>query len=233
MAQAEVKVQINQQLYIYAAEQQSQIPRLADVLAPVALTDNWYWPASALFKTDDNSAQLLQQKILQQLSQLQHDYATDADVQQALNSMTAQIQAWSLATRVLIPIDYDFARAKPSQNPRFIPGSYLLQLYKRPSQLSVFGLVQQPSRISYKNATKVGDYISDISRLAAADKGTLYVVQPDGRIIKVTLGAWQQQKIEAMPGAQLFVPFKPAMFSAKWQQLNQDILALARHRVLL
>lgn len=229
----QVNVQINQQLFQYAFDNKALAPRLADVLTPVALQNNWYWPASALYKTDDNAAQLLQQQVLQQLSALQLEYAADAKLQHALSRMAAQVKSWQLATRIFIPIDYDFARAVAKLNPRFTAGDYLLQLYPRPAQITVLGLVQQPGKISHKNAASVAAYTDEFKLLPAAATDILYVIQPDGRIDKVTVAAWQQPTIEAMPGAQLFVPFKPALFSAKWQNLNQSILALARHRVLL
>lgn len=227
-ANAIVSVQVNQELYQFSSS-----PRLVDILAPVALVDNWYWPASALYKTDDNSAHVLQQRVLQQLADLQQKYATDTKLQQALLSMVSQVQSWQLATRVFIPIDYDFARARAALNPKFTPGNYRLQIYTRPAQITLLGLVSNHGKIGHKNAGNVAQYVAEMSPLAAADTNTLYLIQPDGRIVKVTAAAWQQNTIEAMPGAQLFVPFKTGLLSAKWQRLNQDIVALARHRVLL
>ncbi|CAM3863427.1 capsule biosynthesis GfcC family protein [Rheinheimera salexigens] len=228
-----VAVQINQKSYQYSFANKSLAPRLTDVLSPVALTENWYWPVSALYNTDDTTAQLLLQRVLQQLDELQQEYAADIDKQQAIISMVSQIKSWQLATRVFIPIEYDLARVSAEFNPKFMPGNYQLRLYKRPSHITLFGLVKQPGKSTHINAGNVKQYLTEFSSLAAADSNTLYLIQPDGSIIKETVAAWQQTTIEAMPGAQLFVPFKLGLFSTRWQRLNQDILALARHRVLL
>ncbi|MGI5308748.1 capsule biosynthesis GfcC family protein [Rheinheimera sp. WS51] len=239
---SELSIQINQQLYRYQfASQlltdsgvtvQTTAPRLADVLAPVALDDKWYWPVSALYNTSDNSAQLLQQQVLALLAELQEAEASDTDLQQALSAMTKQVQSWQLASRVFITIDYDLARAKAEHNPAFSAGDYLLKLAPRPSHVSVLGLVTQPGKINHKAATPAAGYAADLTYLAAADRHSLYIIQPNGQVVKTTVAAWQQQLVEAMPGAQLFVPFKSGLFSAKWQQLNQAIVQLARHRVL-
>lgn len=241
-ADNELSIQINQQLYNYKFANQALAdadpkvkpvaPRLSDVLAPVALTEKWYWPVAALYNSSDNTALLLQQQLLDQLAALQQTHATDTKLHEALSAMTKQVQAWQLASRIFIPIDYDLARAKAKYNPRFTAGQYLLRLATRPSQVTVFGLVAQPGKIMHKNTADVAEYVADLSYLAAADSNTLYIVQPNGAVITTTVAAWQQQRFEAMPGAQLFVPFKSGLFSAKWQQLNQDILMLARHRVL-
>lgn len=223
-----VKVEINQQLYVF-----DQLPRLADVLAPVALERNWYWPASALYRTDDDTAQVLKQQVLAQLTLLQQEHSTDTQIHAALITMMQQVQSWTLATRILIPIDYDFARVRAALNPRFTAGNYVLQLYTRPSQVRVFGLVESPLDVAHKSAENLASYLTEMKMLDAAAKDVVFLLQADGRIITVSVAAWQRDVIEAMPGAQLFVPFKVPLFSRKWQRLNQDIIELARHRVLL
>ena len=56
VSQAEVNVDINGQRYSYTDN-----PRLADVLQPYALQQNWYWPAAALYRTDTQRAEKLRQ----------------------------------------------------------------------------------------------------------------------------------------------------------------------------
>ena len=215
-------------------------PRMTEVLAPVALQQNWYWPASKLYRLNSselsssqlNSTKPEQQRalVLQQLAQLQQ--SAEPALQTELATLQLQVKNWRLAERIVIPIDYDLARAQVPFNRRFEPGLYKLQLVARPEQVHFWGAVTKNIAMPHSGATAVADYMSAIERSDVADSTIVYIMQPDGRIIKAGVAAWNQLHIEAMPGAQIFIPFASGWFGAEPEKLNQNLLALALHRVV-
>ncbi|WP_019674698.1 capsule biosynthesis GfcC family protein [Arsukibacterium perlucidum] len=225
-AEAVVRVQFNGQSYIY-----QQPPRLADVLGAVALTDDWYWPASGLYRLDTAQPEQLRRQIIQQLAALKGKWQQDSNYQNSIEQLKFQLQQWQLAERVAIKIDYDLARLKPAANPQFEPGQYLLRLTGRPQHIMVFGLARA-ERITHYGNSSVTVYAGQLRRLAGGSTDWLYVLQPDGAVIKAGIASWNQQHIELMPGAQLFVPFDTSFFGAEFAEINQAVLKLAKHRVL-
>lgn len=223
--EATVNIEINHQHFAFITE-----PRLAEVLAPVALKQNWYWPATKLYRL--NSLEVEQQRtaVLAQLQTLQDTFKPP--LQQELAALQLQIKNWQLAKRIVIPVDYDLARVQQPFNPRFQSGSYKLQLVNRPDTVLFWGATVKPVVVTHSGATAVSDYLPSIVRSDFADKSYVYIIQPDGRIIEVGVAAWNQQHIEAMPGAQVYIPFADSWFGADMNSLNKSILELALHRVV-
>ncbi|SNY51810.1 Capsule biosynthesis GfcC [Arsukibacterium tuosuense] len=225
-AEAVVTVQFKGQSYLY-----QQQPRLADVLGPVALTEDWYWPASALYRVDAAEAETLRDDIIQRLTALKGKWQQDSSYQNTIEQLTFQLKQWQLGQRIDIAIDYDLARLKPAANPQFQPGRYLLTLTDRPQHIVVFGLARAERITHYGNAS-VPVYAGQLRRLAGSSQNWLYILQPDGAVIKAGIASWNQQHNELMPGAQLFVPFDTHFFGDEFAEINQAVIALARHRVL-
>lgn len=219
-----VTVDINNSDYVFHSE-----PRVAEVLATVALQQNWYWPASKLFLFDSSEPEQLRTLVLQQIEQLKR--SAKPALQAELMAMQLQIKSWQLATRILIPIDYDLARAQAPFNPRFDAGNYKLQLVERPDKVLFWGAVPASAELAHKGAVAVGDYLSDIVRTPSADTSIVFVINPDGSTIKVGVGSWNWQHIEVMPGGQVFIPFANSWFSSDMEKLNENLLTLALHRV--
>ncbi|WP_213999984.1 capsule biosynthesis GfcC family protein [Arsukibacterium sp.] len=221
---AAVRVEINNTTYPFDTK-----PRLATVLAPVALQQNWYWPGSRLYRLNSSEPEQLRTLVLQQIEDLKQ--SAKPALQSELAAVQLQIKSWQLAKRILIPIDYDLARAQAPFNPLFDAGDYKLQLVERPDQVLFWGAIPAPVTLPHKGAVAVGDYLSDIARTTSADKSTVFVINPDGSMLEVGVGAWNWQHTEVMPGGQVFIPFASSWFSADMKQLNENLLALALHRV--
>jgi hypothetical protein len=221
---ATVMVQINHDHFTYP-----EPPTLVEVLQPVALTSQWYWPAAKLYRV--SAPQLEQQRsaVLQLIEQLKQN--APLAVKSELSALQYQLKQWRLAERVVIPIDYDRARIEVSFNPRFEPGQYLLQLQKRPSTVQFWGALQNSLTVNHRGVTAIADYVAALSYSEFADTSVVYLIQPDGRIEKSGVASWNRQHVEAMPGAQVFIPFASSWFNADMQRLNDSLLALARHRV--
>ena len=207
-------------------------PRLADVLAPVALQEDWYWPASNLFLLKDTEINKKRDEVIAKLEKLHLSVSSKAKEQQALTTFIKQIKEWKLAKRVQLVIDYDFARIEANLNPMFEEGNYLLNLVTRPSKINVFGALSGETTISHKNVADVSDYLSELSVLHHGNKDYVYIIQADCKAMQVPYAYWNKGHQEIMPGSQLYIPFKTQFFATDNQQLNEQIVFLATNRIL-
>jgi hypothetical protein len=221
---AKVEIEVNNNFFQYETP-----PTLAEALEPVALTSRWYWPVAKLYRLSAPAPEALRIELLQLVEQIKLD--APASVVSQLNALQYQVKQWRLAERVLIPIDCDRARLEVSFNPRFESGQYVLQLVNRPQTVQFWGALKNSLTLNHRGGTAIADYVSALSLSDLADPSLVYVIQPDGRILKSGVASWNRQHIEAMPGAQVFVPFALSWFRADMQRLNSSLLALALHRV--
>lgn len=224
---AAVTVDINDNLYQFDTN-----PRLNEVLAPVALQDNWYWPAAVLYQLNSDEPEQLRRQLLQQIAEIKQYNATDTALVATLQSLERQLKSWRLAKRITMSIDYDFARIRPELNPRFDDGAYLLQLKLRPAIVYPFGAVHSDITLTHRGAAAVADYLTSARPTASANAAELIVLQPDGKVKTAGVSYWNHTHTEAMPGAQLFIPLKSQLFNSQLEILNQGLLELAFHRVL-
>lgn len=224
---AAVTVDINGNRYQFDAN-----PRLHEVLAPVAVQSNWYWPAAALYQLNSDQPEQLRQQVLQQIAQLKQQNAADSDFFTTMESLERQLASWRLAKRITMPIDYDFARVRPEFNPRFENGVYLLQLKQRPASVYLFGAVSSAAAVPHRGAAPAADYLVSAQPTALADLSELMLLQPDGAVLNAGAAYWNHSPIEAMPGAQVFIPLQSQLFSSQLDILNKRLLELASHRVL-
>lgn len=226
VSQAEVNVDINGQRYSYTDN-----PRLAEVLKPYALQQNWYWPAAALYRTDTQRAEKLRQQLLTLATELAQQ-SDDAQLRESLALLQAQVNQWQLADRINISLDYDAATVVPALNPRFDAGSYRLVLQRRPNTVFIGGAVRREVSVPHLGASDVAAYTASIKMTPGADSEQLAIVQPDGRILKAGVSYFNRSNTEAMPGAQLLVLFTEPMLDQRFSTLNTLLQQLAVHRIL-
>lgn len=203
-------------------------PKLSDVLAPVALQRDWFWPASALYKQQDQAAEQERNEVLAQLKLLTAD--GNGALSQALSRTSYFISSWSLATRLNVAIDYDLVRIRPQQNLGFDDGHYMLKLYPRPQNIEFWGAVDQVVSMPHSGVKTVAAYLPALNRSAYADMSYVLIIQPDGEIKRAGVESWNAQHIELMPGSSVFIPFASSLFQ-DLTPLNEAIARLARHRV--
>lgn len=226
-ADAAVSVIINDASYQFETN-----PRLSEVLAPVALQSAWYWPAATLYQLDSNKPEQLRQQLLRQIAELKLSYAADSELVDTLGSLELQLASWRLAQRILLSIDYDFARVRPEFNPRFDDGAYLLRLTQRPDKVHLFGAISTAVTLQYRDASAAAFYLASAQPTASANLAELVLLQPDGKVQTAGAAYWNKTRTEAMPGAQIFIPLKSRLFNSQLEILNQRLLELAIHRVL-
>lgn len=226
-AVAAVEVQINQLQFSYP-----EPVRLAQALEPVSGSSDWYWPASAIYQKDDNSAEQLRKQFLSQLSALKAKQDPADATYKALASIEDQVRAWTLASRVVRSINYDAARLDLSQNPLLQDGRYLIRLMPRPDSVHLAGAVVRPGSYVHQSDVATPDYLSSIAVLDDAEHDFVYVVSPRGEVKRVGIAYWNGTYNQLMPGSQVIVPVFSSIFSPSLTQLNESLAQLAVHRVL-
>lgn len=223
-AYAAVTVDINGQRWHY-----NEPPRLDTVLTPVALQQDWYWPAASLFSLSDTSAEAERQALLQQIEHVKARQGSE--LQEALTQLSYHIAGWQLATRRVLAINYDLARLDNRYNPAFDTGDYLLQLTTRPQTVRFWGAVDQVLTLPHAGVTPVTAYLPAIGRSSVADLSYVLIITPAGEVKQVGVASWNQQYTELLPGSSVYIPFAGGLLSGDLTKLNKDIAGLARHRV--
>lgn len=224
-ANAEVTVQLNQQQLSFDTN-----PRLTDVLV-YAADESWYWPASSLYQLNTDKPEALRQQVLATLATLAEEWQGSSAKQQAVLALSRQIIQWKLAERIAITIDYDLARVRAVNNPRFENGDYLLQLKKRPASVYPLGLIESVQPVTHHGAADVNTYLAALSYTTLADTEWVYILPVNGKAIKVGTAYFNTAHTEVMPGGQIFIPFKVELFSSRLERLNQQIIELAAYRI--
>lgn len=221
-APATVTITINQNTFEF-----NDSPRLADVLAPVALNSNWYWPAAKVFRLNTAVPEQQRQQVLAEIARLAETASPDLAV--VLAQLAMDIRQWQLGERVLIPVDFDLARINLAANPRFESGNYAIQLVARPSNVQLFGAVQRTAQTAHLGAQPVTAYLQAAVLSDLAHSQQLWLIQPSGTVVKVD--TFSASPVNPMPGALLYVPFGAQFFSTELEKLNKAIVALAVNRM--
>lgn len=226
-ALAAVDVQINQLQFSYPKP-----VRLAQVLAPVFGSNDWYWPASAIYRADDNSAEQMRSALLAQIATLKAEREPAEASYQTLEAIEAQVNAWTLATRVVRTVNFDIARLDPKQNPQLNHGRYLIRLMPRPDAVHLAGAVTRAGSYAHQPDMSTPEYLASIHKRDSADPDFVYVVSPSGEVKRVGIAYWNATYNQLMPGSQVVVPVFSSIFSPSLTVFNEALAQLAVHRVL-
>lgn len=223
IAPAEVKVSINDVLYSYDYE-----PRLLEVLSPIALNNDWYWPSAKLYRQDSEKAEEIRNNVIQGLSMLANNNINSAKDYQ---SIIEQIKSWDLRQRVDIAIDFEYARFSLHANPKFESGDYMLSISDRPTSVYIFGAVVQPRPVAMQDNQCLRSVLKNVPKLDIADLNYIYLIAASGEIKKLPVAYWNHECAVAPPGAHIFVPLKESQWSKNVAQLNKTVASLAINRV--
>ncbi|MCC5853837.1 MAG: capsule biosynthesis GfcC family protein [Alkalimonas sp.] len=209
-------------------------PRLLDVLRYTEHDHTTYWPAATLYR-DSSDLQQRHQQFLADLAELRAYYLAREQQSKAnaIHLLLLQVRQWQLAERIELVIDIDRARTKIQYNPMLDDGIYQLQLSSRPRFVFPVGLYRETAPLLHRRAGTVQDYLVSSYRLALADRSRLLVIQPDGSMHTVGVAYWNREAFEPKPGAQLLVPFAERALPRRFRHLNQTLVELAVHRVVI
>tara|TARA_R110001606_G_scaffold236495_1_gene384520 strand:- start:464 stop:1198 length:735 start_codon:yes stop_codon:yes gene_type:complete len=206
--------------------------RLSEALTPLAEQNDIYWPAAALYQTNDELNKT-RQALLENLNIIQKRFASqDTELLTATNQLVKVVSSWQIAKRSPIEIDIDLARVQPSKNPLLTAGHYILSAAPRSKTVFVFGAVKQTLVVAHRPYSDVADYRSNVLRIDAANQDYIYIIQADGRVILAPSAYWNKHHQEVMPGSMLFVPFTESLFHPEFEKINSLLVSLAKNRVL-
>ncbi|OFA32054.1 hypothetical protein BAE46_07390 [Glaciecola punicea] len=224
-AHAKVEISVNNTAYSYSAN-----PRLAEILAPMSLADDWYWPQSKLFRTNTGKSQALRSEIIEILFQQKQN---DGKHGLVYNDMSDQIIMWDIADFVPLTIDFDLARVSAEHNPLVENGQYRIFLSKRASSVYVFGALEKDVNLPYKNDTCIEAFSAEVAYSDLADKSHIYVISAQGQITKKPIAYWNTQCTLLMPGAMIYIPLRESLFSPQHRIINSKMAELAVNRITI
>ena len=127
-------------------------------------------------------------------------------------------------------LDPDYGRVETLANPSR-EGNYSPWGGPQPSNMTVFGLVSQPSKKPFGPGRDVVGYLDEMHLLSGAEKSEAWLIYPNGQTQKVPVAYWNRRHVEPMPGSTIFVGFSPALWGDRYEALNADILHSLTHRI--
>lgn len=202
--------------------------RLADLVTNPALSRSW-WPAAVISTRQASAAE--EQKHRQLLARLAEVAADeDGDDGAAINGLRQQLSAMHVTGRQFVNLDPDWVRLRPQANVP-LQGEYSLWTGPQPTTITLVGLVSSPGVKPFTPGRSVDDYLDDTSLLSGAERSYAWVIYPDGKIEKAPVAYWNKRHIEPSPGSLIFVGFSDRLFSATFDELNQQILNTLTHRI--
>ncbi|WP_133178867.1 capsule biosynthesis GfcC family protein [Shewanella decolorationis] len=188
-----------------------------------------YWLGAALLDTKNTAAlEVTRQQVLQQLATM-GEQADNANYIANLAKFAQFLRNVKIGQRVNQPLDLDLIRITDAYNP-VIDGDFLLVLPPRPTTITVVGAVAQTGEQVWQSRASSKDYLTRAGLLDNAGDSFVWIIQPDGKVIKQPIAYWNHQAQDIAPGAILFVEFS-ALFNDH-AKLNNNIIELLKNRAL-
>jgi hypothetical protein len=109
------------------------------------------------------------------------------------------------------------------------------QLYYplRPATIRVVGAVPQPCTLPLVPLQDARRYLAACASSDAADPDSIYVIEPDGRVLVQGIALWNRSAPQALaPGAVIYVPLRERAVRAVDARLNADIAAFLATQLL-
>ncbi|WP_426690174.1 capsule biosynthesis GfcC family protein [Rhodanobacter ginsengiterrae] len=179
--------------------------------------------------------QRLKAGVLFDLGRLQQQ--ARADGKQALAASSGALLQWIGA----LPVT---GRQSPALlDPRAVevnaPENHLLaagdELYYplRPAGIRVVGAVQQPCSLPLVALQDARLYLASCPPSQAADRDSIYVIEPDGRVFVQAVALWNRGEPQSLaPGAVIYVPLRESAARKVDATMNSDIAAFLATQVL-
>lgn len=113
----------------------------------------------------------------------------------------------------------------PQKNALLEPGDHLIYP-TRPDQVRVMGAVNTDCALVFDVTLKLKDYLRQCPAHPAADRNTVYIIQPDAQIEEVGIAYWNAQPLNIAVGAVIYRPVNVRMLSVDTPDLNRDMAEL-------
>lgn len=103
----------------------------------------------------------------------------------------------------------------------------------RPRNIRVVGAVQHSCSLPLVPLQDARQYLAACALSDAADQDNIYVIEPDGRVIKQGVALWNRSKpLSLAPGAMIYVPLREREASKVDVTMNSDIAAFLATQVI-
>ena len=112
------------------------------------------------------------------------------------------------------------------QNNHLLQAGDRLVYPTRPAQIRVLGAVNTDCELAFDAAITLKEYLRQCPAHAAADRNTVYVIQPDGQFEQVGIAHWNEQPVSLAVGAVIYRPVSGAVLSPDTPELNRDMAEL-------
>lgn len=184
--------------------------RLADAVAAAQpLADAYALGASWTQQAGQPEQLRLRAGLLFELARLRQQAAAAGDpaMLAAARRMAVQLQAAPVTgRRGGVALDLDVLEVQRAQNLPLRDGDRI-HFPTRPTTITVIGAVVQACRLPQVALRDARDYLKDCPPSSAADPDWLYVIQPDGSVIRQGIALWNRSAPQGLaPGAVLYVP---------------------------
>ncbi|WP_176286639.1 capsule biosynthesis GfcC family protein [Vibrio sp. JPW-9-11-11] len=229
-------------LYVFSAELSVYLPqtkqrfdystpmRLERVLADIqsqadSLAVQQFPYAMQLFdRSEAQKALQLKQQVISELKQLG---LQEEKWQISTQLLVDQIEKWKVGQRKFIEMDYDAVRLNPAFNP-MLEGEYELVAPRRDNRVSIEGLVFNPSAIKLNPDYTISEYLDESMMISSSHPSYVWLIQADGKVLRVGYAHWNNQKQQVMPGSVIFVGFNSK--ADNMVKMEQAIVSLIRMR---
>jgi hypothetical protein len=186
--------------------------------------DTPFWLMAQLLQNDkNNQINELKNKILAKLKMLSLDHPRSKVKAELLFTFINQND---FNYRYFITLDNDLVRIQTKHNP-LLKGQLTLLTPSRVNGIRVIGIShpENPTALIEQNA--IDDYLNAYSLPPNSNTELLYIIQPDGVVIKNKNAYWNKKLAFFAPGASLFIGFKS--LPNEYEGLNDEIADLIRY----
>lgn len=157
-----------------------------------------------------------------------------------------QLASFQYLNRVFIELDRNAVISQSDKNPLLVSSSntnkpsdsqiqaFSLYLPQRPTSIQLMGAMKESVTMNLIEHGTLNDYLDALPNGfigEAVDKSVAYVIQPDGVVQTIQYAYWNEQPVYLAPGAIVFMAFYS--LPSEYSTLNQDIVDLLRHKVVL
>lgn len=200
--------------------------RLLDVISSAQPNAESYWLGAAwLHRSLEDQQARLKAGVLFDLKLLQRGALLDGkSTRAALSaSLYEQVERLHVTGRQVAVLDPIAVEVGFARNALLDDGDRLIYP-ARPSTVEILGAVAQPCHVPYRALLEVRDYARQCPILDDAERDFLWLIQPDGKIRRVGVAAWNREEgIVAAPGSRILVPIRNDDLEIPTPELNQQL----------
>lgn len=219
-------VQVTGQVARTGAHTWPEGTRLAQVLLAAQVQPDAYVKGAAWFRHAlQPGQQRLKAQVMTDLVALgqQATQTKNEDLAGLARTLHQQVEGWPVTGRALHALLDPRPLEVAAHNPLLAEGDRVW-FPARPTTVWVTGAVRQGCVLPHRPLQDARDYLAACPMASRADPDWLYVIQPDGAVVRLGRGPWNRAAPQALaPGAVLYVPLRARDVKPIDPQLNDRL----------